>query len=97
MLLFTLAFNERIIIGTIDILLLLVKILNLIEKIVYDKVIMIRGNLFTIKNVIQTLFYCYINLIKMNKFDWLMPTARHFHFQINLFIMLDLLILHIIN
>lgn len=52
----TLTFNKKIIIGIIDILCTFTTQLGLSKKIFYNKVNIIKGNLFTIKNMIQTIF-----------------------------------------
>lgn len=52
----TLTFNKRTIISIIDVLCTLANQLAVSKKMVYDKVIMIKGNLLTIRNVIQTIF-----------------------------------------
>lgn len=51
-----LVFNERIIMGTIDIFSTFAKQLGLSKEIVSNKVILMRANLFIIRNVTQTFF-----------------------------------------
>lgn len=49
--LLTLAFNKKIVMGTIDILCTFVIQLNLSNKMVYNKVIMMRDDLLIVKNM----------------------------------------------
>ncbi len=84
----TLAFNEGTIMGTIDVLQTFAERLGLSEEMICDKVIMMRGNLLTIRNVTQTLFRRCIELMKINRFDWLEPTVGLFHLQMNLLIII---------
>lgn len=49
--------------------------LGLIDKIVSDKVIMMRGDLLTVKNAQQTIFQQQTELFLLEKFDWLEPVA----------------------
>ena len=84
----TLTFNERTIMGTIDVLTTFAERLGLSEEMVCNKIIMIRGDLLTVRNVRQTLFQRRGKLMKINRFDWLEPTAGLFHLQMNLLTML---------
>ncbi len=52
----TLAFNEGTIMGTIDVLQTFAKQLDFSEEMVCNKVIMMRDDLLTIRNVTQTIF-----------------------------------------
>ena len=66
--------------GIIDILQMFVKRLGLIEEMVCNKVIMMRINLYIIRNVTQILFQRHIKLMKINRFDWLKQIAELFYF-----------------
>ena len=52
----TLAFNEGTIVGTIDVLQTIANRLGLIDEMVSDKVIMMRGDLLTVRNTQRTIF-----------------------------------------
>ncbi len=66
-----LAFNEKIIISIIHIFSTFAKQLSLSKKLIYNKIIIMRSNLFIIRNVIEIFFWHYIKLMKINRFDWL--------------------------
>lgn len=70
--------------GTIDVFCTFATQLGLSNEIIYDKIIMMRSNLLTIRNVQQSIFWYCGKLMKLNKFDWLDPTAGLFHLQMNL-------------
>ncbi len=74
--------------GTIDVLCTFATQLGLTDEMVHDKVIMMRGNLLTIRNVQRSIFRHRGKLMKLNKFDWLEPTVGLFHLQMNLLTML---------
>lgn len=84
----TLAFNEEMIINIIDILQTFAKWLGPNKKMVHDKIIIIKGNLIIIKNVTQIIFQRRMKLMQINRFDWLEPTTRLFHLEINPFIIM---------
>lgn len=61
--------------------------LSLNKEIVYNKIVIMRDNLFIIKNMTQTIYQHCGKLMKINRFDWFEPTAELFHLQINLLTM----------
>ena len=50
--------------------------------------IMMQGNLFTIKNVQQNILQQQPELFPLEIFDWLEPIIRSFHLKMNLLLIL---------
>lgn len=65
----TLTFNKRTIIETIDVLQAIAIRFGLIDKIVSNKVVMMRENLLTILNAQQSIFHRQNELFALEKFD----------------------------
>lgn len=87
-LLSTLTFDKGTIIGTNDVFQTIVIQLDLTNKMVSSKIIMMREDLFTVQNMQKSIFQLQNKLIILDKFDWLKPIAGLFHLQINLFTMI---------
>lgn len=75
--------NEATISETINILRFLVKWLGL-KDMVEDKIMPIKRNFLTIRNVTQALYYKQDEPNTLYKFSWLEPIAELFHLQMNL-------------
>lgn len=74
--------------GTIDVLRTFAARLGLSNEMVKNKVIMMRGDVLTIRNAQRSIFRRHDELTTLHKLDWLEPTAGLFHLQMNLLTML---------
>lgn len=79
-----LSLNKATISETIDILCSLIKWLGL-ESVVEDKIVSIKGDFLTIRNVIRALYRKQDEPNTLYKFSWLELIAGLFHLQMNLF------------
>ncbi len=84
----TLVVNEATISRTLDIIQELVKRLELTDKVVRDKLILIKRDLMTIRNCRHAIFRRQDELSPLNKYSWLEPMAGLFHLEMNFLSML---------
>lgn len=85
----TLPFNEESIAGTIDILREIAKRLGLSEEVVRDKIILLKGDLLTVRNCRRAIYRRQGEQLPSSRFHWLeLPVAGLFHLQINFLSML---------
>lgn len=75
----TLANNEATISGTIDIVQELAERLELTDEVVRDKLILLKGDLMTIRNYRRAIFRRQTELLPLNRYSWLEPVAGLFH------------------
>lgn len=74
--------------GTVEVFWTIATRLGLTDEMVSNKVVMMRGDLFTVRNAQGSIFRLRGELGNLDKFDWLEPTAGLFHLQMNLLTML---------
>ena len=74
----TLVLNKEIIVKTIDMLQTIAKQLIFTDKIVINKVILMRSDLFKVRNIQWTIFRQQTELFLLEKFDWLEPIEKLF-------------------
>lgn len=84
----TLAFNEGTISGLIDIIRELAERLELTNEVVGDKIILIKGDLMTVRNCRRAIYRRQDELQPLDRFYWLEPVAGLFHLWMNLLSML---------
>ncbi len=81
--LLTLPFNKGSIAGTIKILREIAKRLGLSNEIVRNKIILLKGKFFTIRNCRRAIYWRQSEQLPSLKFHWLKPVAGLFHLQMN--------------
>ena len=84
----TLPYNEGSIVGTIEILQEIAERLGLSDEIVRDKVILLKGDLLTVRNCRRAIYRRQGVDQPFLRFHWLEPVAGLFHMQINFLSML---------
>ncbi len=84
----TLLYNESSIAGTIEIFREIVERLGLSDKIVKDKVILLKGDLLIVRNCRRAIYWRKSVDQPSLKFYWLEPVAGLFHLQMNFLSML---------
>lgn len=84
----TLAFNEGSISGTIEVLRNIAERLELTDEVVKSKVILLKGDLLTIRNSRRAIYRWQDELLPLPRFHWLEPVAGLFHLQINVLFLL---------
>ena len=84
----TLLFNEGSIAGTIEILWEIAKRLGLSDEIVRNKIILLKGDLLTVRNSRRAIYWRQGEHLLSPKFYWLEPIAELFHLQMDFVSML---------
>ncbi|WP_375449348.1 hypothetical protein [uncultured Nostoc sp.] len=84
----TLLFNEGSIAGIIEILREIAKRLGLSDEIVRNKIILLKGDLLTVRNSRCAIYRRQGEHLPSSRFQWLEPVARLFHLQMNFLSML---------
>lgn len=79
----TLAFNKKSINGTKEVLLDIISNLELTDNVIKSKVILLKGDLLTIRNARCAIYQRQDMLLPLLRFDWLELVAGLFHLQIN--------------
>ena len=84
----TLPYNKGSIVGTIKILQEIAERLRLSDKIVRDKVILLKGDLLTVRNCRHAIYWRQGMDQPSLRFHWLEPVAGLYHMQMNFLSML---------
>ncbi len=75
----TLAINEGTIPGSIDIVQELAERLELSDEIIRDKLILLKGNLMTVRNCQRVIYRRQEEILTLDRFYWLEPVTGLFH------------------
>lgn len=79
----TLAYDESTISGTLDILRKLTQVLGLSKEVVRNKVIMLKGDLLTVRNATRAIYKRQDEPTTLYQFGWLEPITGLFHLEMN--------------
>lgn len=82
--LLTLAYDKFTISGIFDILQKVMQLLSLTNNIVYNKIIMLKGDLLIVRNATWVIFYWQDKPTSLYQFDWIESIAGLFYLQMNL-------------
>lgn len=80
----TLLYNKGSILGIIEVLFDIVEPLELINNVVKNKIIILKGDLMTVRNCKRAIYLQQDELRPMPRFHWIEPIAGLFHLQINM-------------